>query len=139
MSSRSNRELSVLWALDDHGVQEAESIIDKARRTSVVMTETAVQEAEEERNRRRDKARTGRSVDPVRRSASEALVKGPKTTRALSSSGAERSGRRAGRRFRWTSTGFAAAPTRWRSEEMTKVKCSWPQLCSFEPCITEEL
>ena len=77
MFSRSNQELSVLLALNDYGVQEAESIIDKARRTSVVMTETVVQEAEEERNRRRDKARTGRSVDPVRRSASEALVKGP--------------------------------------------------------------
>ena len=64
-------------ALNDHGVQEAENIIDKARRTSVVMTETVVQEAEEERNRRRDKARTGRSVDPVRRSGSEALVRGP--------------------------------------------------------------
>ena len=63
-------------ASDGYSVLEAESIVDKARETGVVMTETVVQKAEEERSRRRDKARTGRSVDPVRRSASEALVKG---------------------------------------------------------------
>ena len=65
-SSRANQELSVLLALNDHGVQEAEGIIDKARRASVVMTEAVVQEAEEERNRRRGVSKAARSVEPTR-------------------------------------------------------------------------
>ena len=78
MSSRSNREQSVLLASDDHGVQEAENIIDKARKTSVVMTETVVQKAEEERHRRQGTARTGsqltRSGGPPRRRLREGLA-----------------------------------------------------------------
>ena len=65
-SSRSNQELSVLLALNDYGVQEAEGIIDRARRASVVMTESVVQEAEEERNRRQGGTRMARSVGPAR-------------------------------------------------------------------------
>ena len=56
----------MLLALNDYGVQEVEGIIDRARRASVVMTEAVVQEAEEERNRRRGGNRTARSVEPTR-------------------------------------------------------------------------
>ena len=108
MSSRSDREQSMLLASDDHGVQEAENIIDRARKTSVVMTETVVQKAEEERSRRRDKARTGRSVDPVRRSASEALVKGWQAIPVD---------------IHW----LRRRPHKMEEREMTKVRYSWPQ------------
>ena len=64
-SSRTNQELSALLAMSDHGVQEAEEIIDKARRTSIVLTESVVQEADEERVRRQGN-RSSRSVSIAR-------------------------------------------------------------------------
>ena len=71
-SSRSNQELSVIMSLNTHGTEEAEQLIDRAHRSSTLLTDQVVQESEEERSKRqstRSSRSVSRSANPDRRPA----------------------------------------------------------------------